>query len=569
MFKLTFRHKIRHPFQANKQAPQLANTPLFLLAVGLVLFAYVSGIYSIPILGYTEGLYMEISREMLNGSSWILPHLDGAIYVEKPPLLYWLEASSFWLFGMHVWSARLISVASALLAALGMWGFLTRLGARTTGFWAAVILITSPGWVIMAHIATFDMLLSALITISLTAFYVAEQSSESYWYIIGWIAAAASFMAKGPVGPVLIGTILFVLTAVDRNWQRLWKLMYPTTGFLLFCVIIGAWSSAAAFNKSSFLHEFYWVEQFGRYLGTRKPRDYSTGPAWFYLPWLLIGAGPWTIIIPFTVKSRRPLNPDQAHLFRFGLTWGITVLLFFSFSVDKSPQYILPALPGFAIAGAVLLQRRFQTSPAWCLIPALGSALVALAALGYLIFHPQQPVLTSSAIFVSVVMAASALYLVSKRRQKRGILMLGLAFLPLLVAVVPIEASARSKESLQPVAQAITDSNLSKAPVVLYRHYDRFATLPVRIKRLVWIYNPNSAELYYAYHQNEDAFPFANRKKLQTLLTRNNLWLVTENWYWRIVRRDIPSRCRTTTLATSNVRLLELYKGCHLGPIHP
>lgn len=537
-------------------------------ALGLILFAYVAGIYTIPAFGYTEGLYIEISREMLNGSSWILPHLDGAIYVEKPPLLYWLEAASFWVFGLKIWAARLISVTSALVAVLAIWRMLRRLDQSSVGFWAALVLVTSPGWIVMAHTATFDMLLSASITVSLLAFYVAEQTDESRWYIIGWVAAAGSFMAKGPVGPVLVGLVLFMLTLVERNPRRLWRLLYPSTGLIVFLLIIAGWSAAAVFKKSNFLHEFYWVEQFGRYLGTRVPRDYSTGPAWFYLPWLLVGVGPWSLILPFTLKSVKVLRPNQRRQLRFGLTWGLSILLFFSFSVDKAPQYLLPALPGFAIAASVVLQQWFQTSRTWRLLPTIGPALLSIAALIYLLIHPQLPALTSAAIIVSVIMVAMALFLAARKRQRHGILVAGLAFLPLVIAVVPIEATAQRQSSLQPAAQAIANSNLSKAPVVLYRHYDRFANLPFLIKRRVWIYNPNSAELYYAYHQNKEAFPFLDRTELKRLLVHTNIWLITENWYWRIVRRDIPARCRTTTVAFSNVRLLELFKGCSLEHIH-
>ena len=36
--------------------------------------------------------------------------LNGADYLQKPPLLYWLIMCSYQMFGVHDWAARLVSV---------------------------------------------------------------------------------------------------------------------------------------------------------------------------------------------------------------------------------------------------------------------------------------------------------------------------------------------------------------------------------------------------------------------------------------------------------------------------
>ena len=42
-----------------------------------------------------EARYAEISREMLATGDWVTPRLNGIPYFVKPPLLFWLTASSF------------------------------------------------------------------------------------------------------------------------------------------------------------------------------------------------------------------------------------------------------------------------------------------------------------------------------------------------------------------------------------------------------------------------------------------------------------------------------------------
>jgi hypothetical protein len=51
---------------------------------------------------------------MLNGGDWVVPHLNGLAYIEKPPLQYWAGALSYRLFGASEFSARLYSALTAL-----------------------------------------------------------------------------------------------------------------------------------------------------------------------------------------------------------------------------------------------------------------------------------------------------------------------------------------------------------------------------------------------------------------------------------------------------------------------
>ena len=59
-----------------------------------------------PIQDDNEGLYARIAAEMLDGGSWVVPHLDGVAYLEKPPLLYWLTALAFRAVGQSETAAR-------------------------------------------------------------------------------------------------------------------------------------------------------------------------------------------------------------------------------------------------------------------------------------------------------------------------------------------------------------------------------------------------------------------------------------------------------------------------------
>jgi len=43
-----------------------------------------------------EPRYAQVSREMVSGGDWVLMHLNGQVYGEKPPLFFWaMGLSSF------------------------------------------------------------------------------------------------------------------------------------------------------------------------------------------------------------------------------------------------------------------------------------------------------------------------------------------------------------------------------------------------------------------------------------------------------------------------------------------
>src|SRR6202051_1337099 len=75
-----------------------------------------------PLYDPDEGRYAEIPREMLSGGGWVIPHLNALVYLEKPPLQYWLTPAPFRgrLWGVHAGvRALLFTSASSLFVLLG------------------------------------------------------------------------------------------------------------------------------------------------------------------------------------------------------------------------------------------------------------------------------------------------------------------------------------------------------------------------------------------------------------------------------------------------------------------
>ena len=91
---------------------------VLLLAVSLPFLFFGLGL---SFLDPDEGLYGAIAREMVQRGDWVTPRFNGFPYLEKPPLLFWLTALTFRLFGPSEWAVRLWSVLPALGTVLLAW----------------------------------------------------------------------------------------------------------------------------------------------------------------------------------------------------------------------------------------------------------------------------------------------------------------------------------------------------------------------------------------------------------------------------------------------------------------
>src|SRR5262249_18003558 len=130
-----------------------------------------------------EGRYAEIPREMLVRGDWIVPYLQSEPYLDKPPLMYWLVAAAYLVFGIHDWSARLLpAVAIHALVLIVYFLGRRRLGERAA-FWGALLLGLAPGFASMGRLLILDGLLALCVTLGSFACFEATIGNRLRW---GW-----------------------------------------------------------------------------------------------------------------------------------------------------------------------------------------------------------------------------------------------------------------------------------------------------------------------------------------------------------------------------------------------
>ncbi len=348
---------------AKHQSKRLLPASLFLF--GILVMLFFAGIGRMALMEPDEGRYTEIPREMLATGQYILPHLNGVLYFEKPPLYYWLNALSIKVFGLNEFAARFWSAA---LGFLGLWlvfALADRIRGRRAAWLSVIVLGTSPLYLAMAHIATIDMTLTFFFTLTMVCFYFAHAGPEGgrgrerlLWY--GMFAGSAlTVMSKGLIGIVLPGAIIFLYILLTNGWALLKRVPW-VTGVLIFLVIAAPWHVLAAIGNEHFLYFYFVREHFLRYL-TKVSDRYE--PFWFFIPVLLWGLLPWTAALPNAIweflSKHRPwkVPMKMPHPMLYLWLWGGFIFLFFSKSDSKLIPYILPALPAFAVIAALFVDR--------------------------------------------------------------------------------------------------------------------------------------------------------------------------------------------------------------------
>src|SRR6266571_6770019 len=294
-----------------------------------------------PLIEPDEGRYAEIPREMLERCDFVTPLLYYVKYFETPPLHYWLNAIFMSIFGRNEFAARFAGALMGLLAVLLTYHIGRKLFGRRSGLLAALILGTCTGFLAQARLNITDMTLTCTLSASLAFFIVAAREDERHkgqYYYASYLCAALAVLAKGLIGIVFPGAIIFLYLLLAKRW-RLLREMRLATGILLFLLIAAPWFVLVSMRNPEFAHFFFIHEHFERFL-TKVHGRYQ--PGWYFFPILAAGLLPWTLLALHA--AARAWSADRAQAFaprRFLLLWVLVVFGFFSASNSKLASYIL------------------------------------------------------------------------------------------------------------------------------------------------------------------------------------------------------------------------------------
>lgn len=407
-------HRLKPLFKCLDSRSAIARiTPiLWITLISSVAFLWQLG--RMGLVDETEPLFAEAARQMTVTGDWLTPYFNGEPRFDKPPLIYWLMAIAYHIFGVNALAARLPSALAAIaLTALGFYtlrrfGFPNPAAAQGIEADEALLFETQvqlrlSAWIGSAAIAlnvqtiawgrtgVSDMLLTGCMGSALLAFFCGYAQPNRPRRQMGWYGAfytllALAVLAKGPVGVVLPGLIIGTfLLYVGNFWVVLREIQLLLGSFIFLVITLPWYGLIIRVHGQTYIQDFFGYHNIERF--TQVVNRHSA-PWYFYFLVVLVGFIPWSIYIPLAIARIRfwqradwQQQPRSGQLGLFALTWFVVIFVFFTISVTKLPSYTIPLLPAAAILVALLWSRQMTSSSRHP-----GLFISSVANVGFLVF---------------------------------------------------------------------------------------------------------------------------------------------------------------------------------------
>jgi 4-amino-4-deoxy-L-arabinose transferase-like glycosyltransferase len=513
-------------------APPRGTRDLLLLAVlGALLF--------LPGLGWhdvwnpDEARYAEVAREMPLLGHWAVPHLNGQVYSQKPPLLFWSIAIFGRLTGgLDATAARLPSALAAIGSLLLVYATGERFFGRRAAWIAAAAFATCFKVIWQGRFGQIDMLLTGLVTLGVWFWVRGYTERRPGLYSFFFLSAGLATLAKGPVGllPPLLSILAFL--AVTRDREELRRLRIGR-GLLLWGLVVLAWLVPAGLDAGpDYLRQIVFRQNVTRYANPW----HHFAPPWYYLGILPGEFFPWSLLLPVAIvagwKRLDGLVGERARAgFLFCLCWAVVTLVFFSISPAKRSVYILTMYPALALLVGAGLDLAAAAWPRW-----------------------RRGVIIPLGVIAGLVLLITAALPVAARRRPEVAALGGDAFvhglmavlLPLLLGAIAAWWSSRSGRLPRAVAALATGMALTGLGVALYvlPRFDVFKS--ARGLSSVLVSRMAPGEPYGIYPRLDSTFLFQTRRFCEELDSEARLrtYLARPGRVWLLAQKDDLSRLK-------------------------
>lgn len=424
-------HLRSFPEEQFSQSPR-TDIWLLTLATGLLCFA---GLGFGPDLSDHEAIIGQGARETLQSDNWLIPRVNGEVFVRKPPLPIWLATWTSKLVGsaslplpVSTLATRLPSAVAGWLTALLVYFLGRAMYGHRIAMVSSLVMASCAGGLMFAHRAEVEMTLTLMSAGAFAAFWMATESGSRIhrgWLIAFYAFLALAMFAKAPMPLAVVMAPLAVwwfvaipilnrLTSSEflfrgiRLQLRRFLTLLSIPGILLFLAIVVPWP-IYIYRNVDHVMDLWWLEFGARYTGDMSE---SPEPFWYFIPMVFLLALPFCLSIPEAVATsflrsyqliRRPLA--------FNWTWFAIHFLVVSGGSYKRSHYLASCLPAIALLLGPTLDRLFFTTRSMSrrgvASATIGFVIVAIIGgiAGGIVLHQKMPALAWTGTLVIAIAA--------------------------------------------------------------------------------------------------------------------------------------------------------------------
>jgi len=343
------------------------HSEIFIVAGLAIIFYFIffHGIGTYSLMDVDETRYVAMSRDMFLSKDFLTLYLNGEYFFEKPPLYFWQECLSFWMFGgkINEFTARFPVALLGFLFSFIVYVTCRKRINRRFGVFTSLIIATSLEFVMLARYAILDIVLTFYIGLALVSYfqvYFCQEKHKKYYWWAFYLFTGLAVMAKGIPGIAIpFGTVFFT-SIMAGKFKEIFKPIFIIPGIIIFLLIVLPWH-IIMFHKYDplFFNEYIIKHHLHRFLNTENNEIGRKQPFYYYFVVVLWGFIPW-IFSMIAVAVDKIKNWSKQHyiekikVFDFNkldnvhkqlaLCWvcAIWIMVFFTSSTTKLATYILP-----------------------------------------------------------------------------------------------------------------------------------------------------------------------------------------------------------------------------------
>ncbi len=316
------------------------------------------GLGSVSLTSLNEGRRALAIKEMFASGNWLLPTLNGELYLTKPPFLYWLSLCFSGLVGaVNEWTLRL---PSALAALATLW-MVYRYSLKKFGAWPALfsvqILMANLGFAMLARRVEIEMLLTMLCVGALfSAIKYTDEPAKRIWIYLSYFLLALAVLTKGPVA-LLFVTFPLIVAAIWTKDPLIKQTLTNLKGWVIFFVVALSWYLAVSLQLGFDI----WAIIAKRDMLDKVQAEEVAKPLLSYLGWIIVDF--LLLLGLLLIRTRALFKHLTGRRDWLLIVTAIAVpLIVFSLFSNKHAKYLLPIYPLIAIVLGVQLARLFDAS---------------------------------------------------------------------------------------------------------------------------------------------------------------------------------------------------------------
>jgi 4-amino-4-deoxy-L-arabinose transferase-like glycosyltransferase len=303
-----------------------------------------------------ESYYITSSIHMLQTGNFLAPVYFGNFRFQKPILPYWMTMLGYKIFGIRLWSGRIIffGLAGGLLLLLYKFALLV-VPDRQFALLNTLLLSSSTLFIEFSRVSMTDLPLTFFTTLALYNFYQALVSPDKLkrYYCLAFVSSGFACASKGFLGmlPVLV-MLGYVLLVKPEPFKRYVLYLFHPLYLLVFAILAFSWY---LYTALAYPHEFMQQVRIESAANVSSSLAPIVGHVLFYVRVIFTYYLPFTAIAAYAYLKKRYVFPK--HFLLVILYIVLSFLLLVLIVKRHKDRYLLIAFPQITLLISYLISQ--------------------------------------------------------------------------------------------------------------------------------------------------------------------------------------------------------------------